>query len=489
VVFDRSGRTRAHASRPTPTHYPRPGWAYYRPEEIWETTAGALSEATGRLGDAATVVGVAVASMAEAAVPLDGSGAPTYDAIAWFDQRTQAQADRLERDFGRDELWRITGLSLQPIFGLCKLLWLKDNEPEAFARTRRWLNMADFIAHRLCGVAATDLSLASRMLALDLKALDWERSLLRTAGISADLFAALQPSGTALGKVTDPAARATGLPTHAIVATGGHDHVCGALATKVVDPGVVLDSMGTAEALFAALKAPLGDPALGAQGYSQGAHVAAGRYYVVGGMYTSGACVDWFRGVVGDADLNRAAAAASPGSLGVFFVPHLRLASPPYDDPSARGAFVGLTTDTTRGALYRAVLEGLAYDFRNALEPLQAQGAVGDRAKVYAIGGSTRNDLFMGIKASVLNRSVEVAGVGEATCLGAAVLAGLGAGVWADVQEALAELAYEHRAVEPEPALAETYEAYFRRVYQHAYPALRSLHHAIHELERRRHAE
>src|SRR5215218_1636810 len=205
VAFDRSGRAAVHASTPTPTHYPRPGRAHYDPEELWQVFAATLRKVTDGLDDAHRIAGIAVASMGEAAAPLDADGRPTHGIIAWFDGRAQPQAERLDRTFGRDRLFGVTGLSLQPIFGLCKLLWLKENEPEAFARTVSWLNVADYIAFRLSGVAATDYSLASRTLALDLHRLRWAEELLREVDISPDLFAPLRQSGSSLGPVTPEA--------------------------------------------------------------------------------------------------------------------------------------------------------------------------------------------------------------------------------------------------------------------------------------------
>lgn len=485
LAFDRSGRTVAHASTPTPTHYPRPGRAHYDPEELWRSFVTTLRRVTEGLDEAGRVAGIAVASMGEAAVPLDANGRPTHDIIAWFDGRAQPQAERLNQTFGQDRVFGVTGLSLQPIFGLCKLLWLKENEPEAFGRAASWLNMADYIAFRLSGVAATDYSLASRTLALDLSRLRWAEDLLREVDVPPDLFAPLRQSGSSLGPVTPEAAEATGLPQSAQVAVGGHDHVCGALATGVTEPGTMLNSLGTAEAIFLPLERPLTDPEVGHQGYTQGAHVA-GEYYVFGGQYTSGASVEWFRGSLGDnADYGTLIAEAEkvpPGSLGVFFLPHLRLANPPYDDPRSRGAFVGLSTDVTRGALFRAVLEGLAFDSRNSLEPLLAHSNVEKLRAIYAIGGGTQNRLLMRIKATVLDRTVTVVGVDEATSLGAAILGGVGAGVYADVPSALKELRYDETPVEPVPDQVALYNELFRRIYRQLYPSLRTVHHEIHHL-------
>ena len=173
VIFEPTGSVVAGASVSTPIHYPQPGWAYYDPTELWQAAVTVLRQATDQIADTGRIVSVAVASAGEAAVPLDAQGRPTYDAIAWFDQRTQPQTEWLAHAIGQDRLFEISGLSLQPIFGLCKLLWIKENQPEAFARTVRWLNLADYIAYKLCGVPATDYSLASRTLVLDLQKLQF----------------------------------------------------------------------------------------------------------------------------------------------------------------------------------------------------------------------------------------------------------------------------------------------------------------------------
>ena len=186
------------------------------------------------------------------------------------------------------------------------------------------------------------------------------------------LFAPLRQGGSPLGPVTPEAAAATGLPEGACVAVGGHDHVCGALAVGVTETGTMLNSLGTAEAIFLPLERPLTDPEIGHQGYTQGAHVA-GQYYVFGGQYTSGASVEWLRDVLGGGDYDALIAEAEevpPGSSAPSSCPTCAWRTRPTTTPRARGAFVGLTTDVGRGALFRAVLEGLAYDSRNSLEPL-----------------------------------------------------------------------------------------------------------------------
>ncbi|MEA2511610.1 MAG: hypothetical protein QOJ59_1097 [Thermomicrobiales bacterium] len=485
VVYEPDGRTVASASVPTVTHYPRPTWAFYRPDELWARAVQVLREAIADADDPRRIAGIAVASMAEAGVPLDRHGHPTYDAIAWFDRRTIPQRDWLRRAIGEDALFARTGLSLQPIWSLCKLLWIKENEPEAWARTARWLNVADFIAYKLSGEPATDWSLASRTLAFDIRRRHWDTDILRTAGVPPEMMAPAVPSGTKVGSVTAEAATATGLPRGAAVAAGGHDHICGALAAGVVQRGQILDSMGTAEALFVALDAPLSNPELGRLGYTQGAHVAAGNYYVNGGVYTSGASIEWLRTVLGDLDhetLVDEAETVPVGSLGATFLPHLRLANAPNPDARARGAFVGLTSDATRGTLARAVLEGLAYEGRATLEPLLGLAGVDRMPAIAVIGGSAKNDLLLRIKASVMRTSLHVLDVAEATSLGAAILGGLGAGIYQSVADALASIRLQSTVVEPDPAAADFYDAYFRDVYSHLYEALKPVNHRIHAL-------
>jgi xylulokinase len=481
LIFTPSGKVVAQAHQHTPTYVPQPGWAYYGPEELWQIAAAVLREATSQIEDAGRVQSIAVASMGEAGVPLDAHDQPTYSVIAWYDSRSQPQAAWLEQVIGKDVLYATTGLPLQPAFSLCKLLWLKQNQPEAYGRTVRWLHMADYMAYRLCGVPATDYSLASRTLALDLKGRRWSEAILQTAGIDPKLLAPLCDSGTRLGTVTQEAAQATGLPASAWVASGGHDHVCGALALGVSEPGSMLNSLGTAEVFFVPLEKPLSDPKVGRQGYAQGVHVAARRYYMKSALNTSGACVEWFRehfaGGAGYETLVAEAQAVPPGSLGVTFLPHLHSASPPYEDDFGRGAFIGLSTDVRRGTLFRAILEGLAYDSRRTLEGMLAYPGVTART-LYAIGGSTRNHLFMTIKASVLNSPIIVTDLPDSTCLGAALLGGLGAGVYSETAAAIRSVQREQSTIEPVPELAAYYDAAYRQIYEPLYPTLLELHRA-----------
>jgi xylulokinase len=484
VAYDVRGRMVATASEPTVTHYPRPLWAYFEPEELWGAVTSAVRGVVSQIGEPSRIKSVAVASFAEAGVPVDAHGNPAYNVIAWFDRRTIPQADWLLETVGEQRLFERSGLALQPIFTLCKLLWLKENEPYAWERTRGWLMADSYIAWRLGGAPASDYSQAARTLAFDLQNLKWDSDLVVQAGIDPAVFSPVMPAGTAIGVVDDAGAAATGLVAGTVIGVGGHDHVCGAFAAGVTQHGAVLDSMGTAEALFVALDAPIWDPELGRGGYTQGAHVAAGKYYGFGGLYTSGASVDWIRQITGRDDrmaLAGAAAGVPPGSNGATFMPHLRLSSPPNIDSKSRGAFLGLTTDIDQAAMVRAVFEGIAYEARTSIEPLVAFAGSDSLPDMTVIGGSARNELLLRIKASVMNRPHHVMTIHEATALGGALLGGLAAGIYRDADDVRATVELESTTIEPDPEAAKFYEEFYQGVYKQLYATLKPLNHAIYD--------
>ncbi len=490
VVYRTDGIAVGAASLPTPTHVPRPGWAYFRPDELWDTAVAAMRLAIADVPDQSRLASGAVTSMGESAVLVDAQGAATAESIAWYDNRTRPQARWLAEHIGKDELFARSGLSLQPIFSLNKLLWHREHQPDAWRRSVRWLMIADYIAFRLSGEHATDLSLASRTLMLDLRGKRWDQRTLAQVEIAPDFLAPLVSGGTTLGHVTPHAAAETGLPRTALVSAGGHDHVCGALAAGVTRPGQMLNSLGTAEALFLPIAEPLIDHEAGRQGYTQGAHVAGGGFYAFAGQYTSGASIEWLRRLLGSGDdavlyeaLIAGAERVPAGSLGVVFLPHLRLANPPYDDPRSRGALIGLTADAGRDVVTRAVFEGLAMESRGTFEPLIAYPQVVPPQSVVAIGGGTRNALLMRIKASVTNLEHHVIAAEEATALGAALLGGLGAGVYRDVDDAVSSMRYGREIVTPDRDEVSAYHTIFETVYRSFYPAVAPLSQTISDLQ------
>jgi xylulokinase len=337
-------------------------------------------------------------------------------------------------------------------------------------------------------VPTGDLSLASRTLALDLHRRRWADDLIREVGLSAAIFPKIRRSGARLGAVTAAAAAATGLTTDCIVAVAGHDHIMGALATGALAPGVLLDSMGSAQCLTLALQASSSASELLVRGYSQGVvEVDEPMPYVFGGFPTAGASIEWFRALfaaeVAHEQLIVDAESVPPTCHGATFVPDLRGRISPVPDPLARGAWFGLGGDATRATLYRALLEGLAFEARQTVDALQELPGLPAIRTVRAIGGNTRNSLLMRIKAAVYGRAIAAAEMPEATALGAALLGGRAAGVLPELSAAAAGLGADLRTFEPDAAWVARYEAHYREVYRPAYTQLRPLHHAAAALQ------
>lgn len=493
VAFDLSGKELAKATTPTKSYAPQPRWAYYKPEEIWEAICTVLREVTDTLTNEQQPAGIAFSSMAETAVPLDAHNQPTYNCIAWFDQRAVPQSKWWQETIGEPLTASIVGLPVRPLYGLMKLLWLRDNEPDSFAQTRRWLNMADYGVFRLCGTQATDYSLASRMLALDLAQKRWSETLLKGIGLDQALLTDVVPSGVVMGHVHAEAAQATGLPIGLPVCSGGHDHVCGALALGLTEPGDVFDSMGTAESIMVTTAAPKLGEGITERNIGQGVHVVPNRYYAMGGIHMSGGAVDWVRRLLlGTAFGEEASTAAyetlvqmasdvKPGSDGLFFIPHLRRANPPFTDPKARGAFVGITADMGVGHFVRAAFEGIAFEYQMAFNNLLGALGVVPRSLVVT-GGGTRNEVLLGIKTAVSGLTLTLPDVAEATCLGAAMLAGVGTGVYTSFIDARQQIRYASRTVKSNAAQQAFYQQRFTAVYQTLYTSLKQLNHTISDL-------
>jgi xylulokinase len=487
LVFTTAGEVVAQAGRSVPLERPRPGWAQHDPQVLWHAACAALREATGQLERPEEIVGVAAASVGEACVLLDAAGEPVGPVIAWYDERPRAELAWLCHEIGRERLHALCGLSPDPTFTLCKLLWLKANQPDALQRAVRWLNVSHYLAWRLCGEMTCDPTLASRTLAFDLHRRVWADDLIAAAGLAPDLFAPIRRNGARLGEVTRGAAGATGLPPGCAVGVGGHDHMVGALALGALGPGILFNSLGTAEALTVTLDRASAEPELLRLGYSQGAvEVERPLYYVFGGFPASGASIEWFRALfdgVGHDVLIDEAGAVPAGCHGVTFVPDLRGRISPVPDPLARGAWFGLSADSSRAALYRAVLEGLAFEARQTVDSLARLG-MATIHEIRAIGGNTQNHLLMRIKASVYRQPIKATEMAEVSALGAALLGGLAAGVFADLATAQASLQPALRTIDPVEAWLDRYENHYRCVYQPAYAALRTLHHAADAIER-----
>lgn len=475
LVFDSaSGQVLAATSHPSPVYHPRPEWAEFDPDELWEAVCQCVGQLWRRV-PAESIDALAVASMAEAGVLLDSEHRPVYPIIAWHDPRTRAQAAWLEQQIDPFDVFQITGQQQRHILSVNKLLWLRENERERFEAGEHWSCVADYVIGRLAGEYVTDWTLASRTQLFDQATRYWSQQMLDVAGLDADLFPPAFPSGTEVGQVTNQAADETGLANGTIVCTGGHDHLCGAFAVGVLDFGQILDSSGTAQSVLTITSEWNPTRDLFESGFTHYRYVVDGRYIVQGGLPMAGGTLQWLAGLLSGGaetpDFDRLVAAAErapAGANGVVCLPYLRGKSAPEVDPSARGAFVGLTAATTAGDLVRAALESLAYHLRELVEAMDSSlGSLED--EIIAIGGTNRGGILPQIKADVTGCRMRVPEIPEAVALGAALLAGLGVGAFETPADALASVQAGSAIYEPGLQVKRVYDRcyrYYREVYR-----------------------
>jgi xylulokinase len=489
ILYDpTTGRIAGPWSRPTPVTYLGPGLSEHDPDAFWAAVVACLRDAA----DAATdrgreVVGLAIASFAEAGLPLDAAGRPLYPIIAWHDRRTEAQAAWWDTQLSSPDLHAITGQMVSPSFGVNKWLWLAAHRPDVTAQTAIWLSAADYILYRLTGEYATDYSQASRTLLLDQRTRAWSAEMLLRAGLRVDQLPRPHPAGTLIGPLTRAAAQATGLPAGLHCALGGHDHLCAALAVGGYHPGTVVDSSGTAQAVVMTLPSFRTAPAIAAGGYSCYAHVAPGCYAFKGGLKSTGSAVEWLArqlaapdatGALPYAVLQAEAAAGVGLRRGPLWLPHLLGSGTPQGDRHSLAALVGVRLEHERGDLFRGLLESLACWLRHNLEVMA--GLTGQPAgQVIALGGATRLPLLTQLKADLLNAPVSVPDLPEAAATGAALLAGMAVGAFPDVSEAVASLRYGQTVIEPDAGRVSWYDELFHEAYLPLYEALRQVNHVL----------
>lgn len=463
-LFAEDGAALGVATRPTPRGRDGRGAAILPPEALWGAVAAAIAEV---LAGRPAVAAVGVAGMAETGLLLGRrDGRARTPLLPWFDDAAAPSAGWLARQ--ADPAERFAALGIYPSFKVSLAKILRAAEPDrGILDGAVWLGAPEYIAHRLGAAHGTDHSLAGRTYAFDLRARSWDAAWLRQLGLPPDLFPPAGPSGAPLGR-SGPELAGLGLAPGTPVAVCGHDHICAAVAAGAVAPGRAFDSMGTAEALIGALEAPPEPAAAMASGLTFGLLPLGGRWYWLGGLSSSGGSLDWLRGILGDPPLSYAELHALQESLGpqpgeLLYLPYLAGSGAPLPAPAARGAFIGLSAAHTRADLLRAVLEGTAYQLESIRRAAAALTGA-PPATIGVAGGGARNRRWLQIKADVYGAPLDALADDEATLLGAALVAGVGCGVYADAAEALAVAARRPAArVEPDAARHQLYAARFER--------------------------
>jgi xylulokinase len=458
LAVDDDGAILARCEVSYPLSTPRPGWAEQDPEEWWRATEQALAQ----LG-VDEPAGIGLSGQMHGLVALDSADRVIRPAILWNDGRTAAECAEIEEKVGLDNLIARTGNRALTGFTAPKLLWLRRHEPDNYARIARIMLPKDYVRLRLCGEHATDVADASGTLLLDVARRRWSDAVLEALELDAAWLPRLLESPEVSG------ATANGVP----VAAGAGDQAAGALGVGVDRPGPLSIALGTSGVVFAALPAFAADERARVHAFC---HAVPGGWHAMGVMLSAAGSLQWLRDVaapgVGFGALIEEAAGWEPGVEGLSFLPYLAGERTPHADPDARGSFTGLSLRHDRGALTRAVLEGVAYGLRDSLDLIRELGVTPERGRVS--GGGARSELWLRIIASVLELPLERPVVEEGAAYGAALLGGVAGGVWPDTATAVTATVEVRGEVEPDPVWIGHY-AEGRERFRALYPALREV--------------
>ncbi len=471
LLMDETGRIHNQLSREYPLEFPHPGWSQQAPEDWKAAVLEGIPELL-RGFDAAQVAGIGAGGQMHGLVVLDSADKVIRPAILWNDGRTAREVDYLNGTVGKDVLTKRTANIAFAGFTAPKLLWLRENEPENFARIAKIMLPKDYINYILTGVHSTDYSDASGTLLLDVAHKRWSPEMLALCGVTEHqmprLYESYQPVGTLLPEL----ARQLGLPETVTVCAGAGDNAAAAVGTGTVGPGGCNISLGTSGTIFISSERFGVDPHNALHAFAH----ADGRYHLMGCMLCAASCNKWWmEDVFGTEDYAAEQTAIDPGRLGrnhVYFLPYLMGERSPINDTSARGAFVGMSMDTTRADLTQAVLEGVAFAIRDSLEVARSLGL--DVRRSMLCGGGAKSPLWRKILANVLDVELTLPASEQGPGMGGAMLAMVACGTYESVDAVCNALVRVAETVKPEPELTALYARRYEQ-FRQIYPAMKPL--------------
>ena len=489
LLIDEQGTVAASHTTEYPLSTPKPLWSEQDPGEWWNGACASIQAALSEAhvsGEAVSAIGLT--GQMHGLVMLDKSDHVLRPAILWNDQRTGAQCEAISAKVGGlDRLLQLTGNQVLPGFTAPKIVWVRENEPDVYERTTHILLPKDYVRFRLTGEFATEVSDASGTSLLDVARRRWSKDMLQALDIPEAWLPSCTESDQVSGRISKSAAQATGLKAGTPVVGGGGDQAAQAVGSGIVQSGVISVTSGTSGVVFAHSD----QYAFEAQGRLHAfCHAVPGKWHFMGVMLSAGGSFRWLRDSIGDVEkaaarltgedpydlLTREAALAPAGSEGLLFLPYLTGERTPYPDPQARGAFVGLTVRHGKAHLIRSVLEGVSFGLRDSLELIKSLGV--PITQVRASGGGARSPLWRQIQADVFGSELVLVNITEGAAYGAALLAGVGGGLYQSVEEAVKATVKVTDRTAPVAEDVRRYEELYP-VYRHLYRALRDTFHAL----------
>jgi len=480
LLVGTDGAVKASATTEYPMFTPQPLWAEQNPTDWWAATVASIGRVLEEGGvEPGQVVGVGLTGQMHGLVLLDGDGRVLRRCIMWNDQRTAAECAAITEKVGQQKVLQLTCNPVLPGFTAPKIAWVREHEPEVYERVGKVLLPKDYVRYRLTGGFFSEVSDASGTSMFDVGQRTWSEEMLEALDVPRDWLPEVTESPEVSAHVSADAATQTGLLAGTPVVGGGGDQAAQAVGTGIVDEGVVSVTLGTSGVVFAASEAYRLEPEGRLHAFC---HAVPGTWHLMGVMLSAAGSFRWYRDTLGEPEraeaaetgrdaydlLTEAAAEVPPGCEGLLFLPYLTGERTPYPDPNARGVFFGLTLRHRKAHLTRAVLEGVTYGLRDSLELMRALGL--SLEQVRASGGGARSALWRQILADVFDTQIVTVNVTEGAAYGAALLAGVGAGVYLSVAEACASAIRVTGRTEPGPAVA-AYDDYYPR-YRALYPAL-----------------
>ena len=481
AVFTLDGEPVAQGAEEYKIYYPSPGWAEQNPDEWWNAVCSVLQKIRRQGICLENIKGIGVDGQSWSAIPVGSNGNVLHNTPIWFDTRAQAFCDALRESIGEKELFECCGNPLQPAYTLPKILWFQKELPQIYENAVRFLQSNSFIVYRLTGRFSQERSQGYGLHCYDVRKGQWDESLCRRLGIDPQKLPDLYDSHEIVGEVTKEAALLTGLCAGTPVVAGGLDAACGALGTGVLHEGETQEQGGQAGGMSICMESCRMDERLILSN-----HVVPGRWLLQGGTVGGGGVMRWIAGQFGtDArlkaeqngtgalyELDREAQSVPPGSEGVVFLPYMAGERSPIWNPNAKGVFYGLDYSKTRAHMVRAAMEGVCFSLRHNIETAEAAGV--KAGELRAMGGAANSLLWTQMKADVTGKRVLVPASDTATTLGAAMLAGVGVGLYRDFDDAVGKTVKIRRVHNSDREKLKIYQENYE-IYRRLYSRLKSV--------------